>query len=318
MYWEVGIFILYLVISLLSVHFVRKLNLKRGVKGIDINKPSQPILPESCGIALLIPLTVNGLFMTYWFSQWELLAWPVLMAVFAFIGYLDDSKHKFTSKAVGWIVRALPIALVSLAFSYVFGLGILWTVPLALYIAGLASFQNTFAGLNGWEVGSGFIISLASVVLLWGTFYQLAAIAFSASILGLLLWNRYPAKVFPGDSGTLLIGSGLAGLFVLTSRLEFIFFSFLFYIPHLIDFFLLKLLSNRKDLSQQKFRPYKLLENGKLAIPDYPDKKIRYDFAKLVIRLFGPMNEWLIVLIIWLVVLVNCLFVLHLAGFRFF
>jgi hypothetical protein len=86
----------------------------------------------------------------------------------------------------------------------------------------------------------------------------------------------------------------------------------------LIDFFLLKLISNRKDLSQQKFRPYKLLEDGRLGIPDYPDKKVRYDFAKLILRIFGPLKEWQIVLVIWLVVLINSLLVLQFAGFKVF
>ena len=223
------------------------------------------------------------------------------------------------SKAMPWAFRALPISLVALVYSYFFSFDFLWIVPLSLYIAGLAALQNTFAGLNGWEVGSGFIISIASLVLLWETNLRLIALVFCAAVLGLLYWNKYPAKAFPGDSGTLLIGSGLASLFVLSGRLELMVASFLLFIPHLIDFFLLKFISNPKDTSQQKFRPYKVLPDGRLAIPDYPDGKTRYDFAKLVLKVFGPLKEWQIVLVIWLVVLLNSLLVLSFFGpFRLF
>ena len=211
-------------------------------------------------------------------------------------------------------IRALPIAIVSIAYSYFFAPEAVWIIPLGFFLAGIASFQNTFAGLNAWQGGSGFLIAIAVSILLAGTAFQQLSLALAAIILGFLMLNRYPCRVLEGDSGTLLIGSSIAGLLVMNARIELMAFSLLFYLPHAVDFGL-KMLTNLKDPSQQNFRPYKVLKNGKLAIPDYPDGKIRHDFAKLLIRVFGPLREWQIVLIIWVVVAANSALWLKLFGF---
>src|SRR3989344_9638532 len=96
------------------------------------------------------------------------IAWGLLLSVFAAIGIIDDTKHKFLKKALSWKKRAIAIAAVCLAFAgiYFWNLGILWIALVALYIAGIASFQNTFAGLNGWQGGGGLIIAVASAFVL--------------------------------------------------------------------------------------------------------------------------------------------------------
>jgi hypothetical protein len=70
---------------------------------------------------------------------------------------------------------------------------------------------------------------------------------------------------------------------------------------------LLKMITNRDDATQQKQRPYKLLSNGKLTIPDYAGST-KFDFAKLMMKLFGDRFEWQIVSIIWIIVIINSLF----------
>lgn len=301
-----GIFAL----SVLSVWVWTKVNKK--IVGIDINKLAQPKITESAGVALLAPFWAAIIYFEFFKLQSfsiELLAFGLMVSGFALIGFLDDTKHKWNSKVMPWMTRALPIAVISLAFAWVSSESILWFIPIALFIAGLASFQNTFAGLNGWQGGSGFIIALAvGLFLLASGPLQTLAFAVAAIILGFLAWNKYPSKVLEGDSGTLLIGSATAGLLALNGKIGLIAFSLLFYLPHLIDFFLLKMLTNRKDLSQHKIRPYKVLQDERLAIPDYPDGKTRYDFAKLVLKIFGPLKEWQIVAIIWLIVALNALF----------
>ena len=179
-------------------------------------------------------------------------------------------------------------------------------ILLALFFAGLASFSNTFEGLNGWTIGTSFIISLALAIVAMkiGYLNSFLFVGLSAIILALLIFNKFPAKAFPGDSGTLFIGAAIAGLSLFTQNFLFVIFAFLLFIPHIIDFFFLKMLTNRSDASQHKQRPYKLLASGKLTIPDYIGKT-KYDFAKLVMKIFGPRYEWQIVLIIWGIVIIN-------------
>lgn len=303
-------------LSVCFVYFVIKRNFSKKIVGKDINKLKEPLVAESVGVALVIPfwLIIFSYFFFFGFEL-KLLFVGIAVSVFALIGFVDDSKNKFLSKPLSWLQRALPIAIVSLIVAYllftpisVFDfLGIILVIVLALYFAGVASFSNTFEGLNGWTIGSSFIITSIITFVAIGISQELSFLFFSlnAIILGLLVFNRFPAKAFPGDSGTLLIGASIAGFTLYSQNIYFVIFVFLLFIPHMIDFFLLKMLTNRDDATQRKFRPYTLLKSGKLSIPIYPDKKTRYDFAKLIMKIFGPLREWEIVLLIWLIILLN-------------
>lgn len=298
-------------VALASVYFYRKLVFKKDfIFGIDINKKDRRKIPESAGIALLVPLWVGIIYMSLTRAgAVNYVAWGALMSTFSVIGLMDDTRQKFMTKPMPWVVRALPVAFASLLFAANFTLDVLWVVPISLFIAGVASFQNTFAGLNGWEIGSGFIISCFVAYLLYPGYLFMPAVILCVSILALLLFNKYPAKVFPGDSGTLLIGAGIAGLMVLRGVLFETIVVALFFVPHIADI-LLKAITNPKDMSQSKGRPYDILEDGRLSLPK--ERKFTYDFGKLILKIFGPLKEWQIVAIIWACVIVNCSVVLAL------
>jgi len=311
-------------ISTIGVYLVSRRNFSKKIVGNDINKPHTPIVAESCGGILIVPIWLLIILCQFIFGfDLRLLLVGVAVTVFAIIGFLDDNRHKFLSKPMGWKERAIPIAITSLLLAgFLFPptdiLGIISVIALALFFAGLASFSNTFEGLNGWTVGSSFIITsiIAFAALSFNTQLGLIYTCLASIILGLLLFNRYPAKAFPGDSGTLLIGSTIAGLALYSQDIMFVIFVFVLFTPHMIDFFLLKMITNRKDASQHKQRPYKLLENGKLTIPNYEDRKEKLDFAKLVMKIFGPLYEWQIVIIIWNFVFISSVF--WLLVFKFF
>ncbi len=287
-------------LSLFFVFLVKKINFKIGMRGIDINKQNKPEIAESGGIALILSMSffvlANPNFLTLF----------IIPLVYGIIGFLDDTKNKFKTKPYSWKTRAFIIALVSLLIGFFLTNNPFLAIVFALYLSGIASLTNTFAGLNGWEIGSSFIISV--FILLNLPLIPLATygLFFSIALLALLLANIYPAKIFPGDSGTLFIGSTLAVLALLTYNLKIILLVFLFYLPHLFDFFILKLLTNKEDISQKKMLPY-LYKNKKLHIPKYKGR-IRYDFAKFLIKITGPKREKDLVFIIWLIVFANCFF----------
>ncbi|MCX8190101.1 MAG: hypothetical protein N3F05_02615 [Candidatus Diapherotrites archaeon] len=293
-------------LTYLLVKAVAKHNIKVGIKGIDINKVDKPALPESTGIAMLLPIWLTAILASIGEWDFSFIAWAIMVSGFSIVGYIDDMKHKAKAKAIPWRFRAAIIAVLSLLFSFTFfGSNLLLVVLAALYLAGVASFENTFAGLNGLEAGSGLIISIffALVLLPDKTYLSLVFLPFICSLLGFLILNRYPAKVFPGDSGTLLIGSAIAGIVVMQKSLWLMFVTFPFFLPHMIDFSL-KILTNPKDPSQKKEPPYKINRDGTLGVPE--SRKL--DFAKMVVLLVGPKKEPAIVAIMWLCVAANCAF----------
>lgn len=312
----IAVFLVTLICEALWIKFAMGKNLV----GLDWAKKGKILLSEGGGIAMLPAIWSAIAFLFLGSGNFNYIAWGALLSVFAFIGIIDDTKHKFLKKALSWRKRAIAIAVVCLAFAgiYFWNLGILWIALAALYIAGIASFQNTFAGLNGWQGGSAVIIALASALVIAKTNPNLLWLnaVLIAAILGFLVFNKYPAKVFEGNSGTLIIGSAIAGIFILNGKIGLMAFSLLFFLPHMFEFFVLKLLvSKARDPGQMRQLPYRVLENGKIAIPEYAKGKVQYDFAKMLIRIFGPMREWQVVGIIWAVVAINAAFWILLLGF---
>lgn len=108
------------------------------------------------------------------------------------------------------------------------------------------------------------------------------------ALLAFLFYNKYPANVFPGDVGTLIIGACIA-IIAFIGRVKII--AFIVLIPILLMAFLnleVLVLWNVKILSQQRLK-----ENGELVAPSGGfNSLIRYILKR-------PMKEKQVVYIIW-------------------
>jgi UDP-N-acetylglucosamine--dolichyl-phosphate N-acetylglucosaminephosphotransferase len=311
MLFELAFFAVAFIVSVFAVVLVARQNKKRGMTGRDVNKVDKRELPEGVGIALIVPMWLAIVMFNLLVAEnTGFVAFGLTVSVLSIVGFLDDRKQKFKVRTISWQSRAVIVGLVCMMFAMFYAPSptVLWLLPFAAFVAALASFENTFAGLNGWEVGSGLIIAMFVTSLLNPAGAMPIGIALVASILGLLIFNLYPARVFPGDSGTLFIGGSIACIVILNQDIFLMLLTTLFFLPHAIDFFALKFLTNRQDMSQSKRLPYALRQDGKLSIPKQPGQKPRYDFAKLLLRVFGPMPEWVVVGLIWAVVIANCAF----------
>jgi len=144
-------------------------------------------------------------------------AFPLLAAPLAVVGLLDDRHNLPVSWRYG--VQLLTAALM-LGFSPIVqrsglavGSGSLLLLPvlalLVIAVTAVINFTNFMDGLDGLVAGCmGVIIAALSLALtapwpLW---------ALVGSLLGFLLWNWSPAKVFMGDVGSTFLGAVFAGL----------------------------------------------------------------------------------------------------------
>lgn len=305
---ELAFFLVPFAISVAAVRLVARKNMERGMTGRDINKADKRELPEGVGLALLGPLWAGIIMFNLFVAEnTGFVAFGLTISVLSIIGFLDDRKQKFKVRTISWTSRAAIVGLVCMMFAMFYAPNAFWLLPFAIFVAGLASFENTFAGLNGWEVGSGFIIACFVTALLSTTGPMPIGLALVGAITGLLIFNVYPARMFPGDSGTLLIGGSIACLVILNQNTWLMLLTLLFFLPHAIDFFALKMVTNRQDMSQSKSPPYSLGRDNKLRIPN-EGGRARLDFAKMLLKIFGPMPEQLVVALIWIVVACNCLF----------
>ena len=175
------------------------------------------------------------------------------------VGVADDVvelSQKF--KPLFIVAASAPLMLYLWGRAYVFipllgdvHLGLLYplvAVPLAITTS--ANFSNLLAGFNGLEAGSAAIsigtMSLLSDITGHPTVAALGMILTFAYV-GFLGMNWYPAKIFPGDSGTLMAGAAIAAI-GLSTGLEFE--AVVLSIPAAMDFSLKMV--NRRPFKQRK------------------------------------------------------------------
>ena len=90
-------------------------------------------------------------------------------------------------------------------------------------LVGLSNAVNLTDGLDGLAAGCSSIVfyGLGTEILLKGQkellIYSLICYAMSGLCMGFLKFNKYPAKIFMGDTGSLTIGATLGSITILTN-----------------------------------------------------------------------------------------------------
>ena len=245
--------------------------------GFDLHKRNKEKIPEMGGV---VPVLIASLlFMLLDFKISLLLLLTGLVGVYDDLFKLSPFKKIVLLGVIGGIVGYL-----------LFGFDVK-TLLMILGVSIFSNFTNMLAGFNGLEIGLGIISAffLGMVLLLNGEYegFKLILI-FIASYLGLFLFNKYPAKVFPGDVGTLPIGAFLVTLAIKYSIPEFL----VIMIPYIIDASLKYLsagITKRED-----HKPTTLREDGKL------DPGEGYlSLPRLILKIY-PMREYELVLTLWI------------------
>jgi len=165
--------------------------------------------PRGGGIAFVLVSVVAsalGLFST---SFAQLMVLPLLALPLAAIGFLDDRHNLPANWRYGVqlatafaVILASPLVAPSLAMLPLLGL-------LLIAVTAVINFTNFMDGLDGLVAG-------CLAVALTATAIRLAAPwpiwSLVGALLGFLLWNWSPAKVFMGDVGSTFLGAVFAGL----------------------------------------------------------------------------------------------------------
>ena len=242
----------------------------------DLHKRSKEKIPEMGGI---VPVSIISLlFMLLDFRIGLILLLTGLVGIYDDLFKLSPFKKIVLLGIIGGIVGYL-----------IFGFDVK-TLLMILGVSIFSNFTNMLAGFNGLEIGLGVISAffLGVLLLLNGEYegFKLILI-FIVSYLGLLLFNKYPAKVFPGDVGTLPIGAFLVTLAIKYSIPEFL----IVMIPYIIDASLKYLsagITKRED-----HKPTTLGEDDRL----YVDGGY-LSLPRLILKIH-PMREYELVLLLW-------------------
>lgn len=217
------------------IPFLRKLKMSQTERTYGMETHLKKAgTPTMGGVMILAAFLVACLI----FLPGHLKTGPVLFLTLAFgaIGFIDDYlkvvKHN-SDGLIAWQKLLLEAGVTAIFCLYmVFGTGISMTLripfsggkmadigflayPLLFFaILGTVNAVNFTDGLDGLSSSVTIVVALffvvASVLLESGT--APAGSAVLGALLGFLLYNAYPAKVFMGDTGSLALGGFVAGM----------------------------------------------------------------------------------------------------------
>ena len=210
--------------SLALTPLVRRLAWRLGVLAYpDLQRRFHPSpVPLLGGVAVYLAL-VAGLIAALWldrFRHFELagLCWVLIpaAALACLFGAVDDccNLRSRTKLALQFLAALLVTSAgFSVEFIIVFGCRIelgWWGVPLTIgWLMGCINALNLIDGLDGLAsvVGLSTTTMMGIIALNMGNDHvAVAAMALTAALAGFLVFNRPPASIFLGDSGSTLIG----------------------------------------------------------------------------------------------------------------
>ena len=198
--------------SWLLLHWLIPVLRRRLPDSPNARSSHQRVTPRGGGIVFVLVAALASLVLGPAIGG---IAWlPLLALPLALMGLVDD---RFNLPVLVRLVVQVATAIVLLWLSMSGGF---WSLPMLiipvvlLLIVAVINFTNFMDGLDGLVAGC-MAVALAAAAL------QLAAPlpiwALVGSLLGFLIWNWSPAKVFMGDVGSTFLGAVFAGLVLQSS-----------------------------------------------------------------------------------------------------
>ncbi|MBR9679865.1 MAG: hypothetical protein GOU99_02340 [Candidatus Altiarchaeota archaeon] len=233
------------IVTLLATPRIARYLKASGIMARDQHKRDKPLLPTSGGIPVFfgfyLAVSLYIFLRVYYFGDMSdllpIMAVLLSTAIITVIGFLDDIRVNLGSnqeriglkqwqKPLLTLVAAIPLMALkvgnpsmSLPLIGLVNVGILYPlVFVPVGVMGAANMVNLLAGLNGLETGMAIVYlgSLAYFAFLNSTLAaKVIAFAGLGAALGFYYWNKFPAKVLPGDSLTYFFGALLANLAII-------------------------------------------------------------------------------------------------------
>jgi len=227
---------------------------------LDCNKYKKNNVAGSGGLIVVFSFVISVLLYiaikTFYFNSREnvieILAILTSILLLSLVGLIDDLlgwQSKGLSKRIRIIlcfVAAIPFMVINLdnnvRLLYLF-------VIIPVGIAGCSLTFNFLAGMNGLEARQGILLIFALSIAAYFKNYSwisLVGLVMITTLLAFLYYNKFPAKVFPGNILTYPVG-GLIAMIAILSRTEK--FALFIFIPYFIEIFL----KSRGKLEKQSF-----------------------------------------------------------------
>lgn len=201
------------------------------------------------GVMIVLSVIITSLIMATKINDGTITyeMWLLIFVLFGYglIGFLDDfikiamkrnlgltSKQKLAGQLIIAFIfyliiynQGFPTHINVPATNVQLELGWGYAILVIIMLVGSSNAVNLTDGLDGLLAGTAAIAFGAFAILAWYGSPQeeitIFALATVGALLGFLVFNAHPAKVFMGDTGSLALGGAIAGIAILT-KLEII------------------------------------------------------------------------------------------------
>lgn len=163
--------------------------------------------PRGGGLAIVLVVALSSaLALLSGFPAGDSFSWLSLLALpLAVVGFLDDRHNLSASHRYGvqlatalLLILVSPLSIPSLALPV-----------LLIAITSVINFTNFMDGLDGLVAGC-MAVAISALAIALSAPWPIWVVV--GSLLGFLVWNWSPAKVFMGDVGSTFLGAIFAGL----------------------------------------------------------------------------------------------------------
>ena len=234
-------------------------SVKMGQKILDIGPrwhKSKEGTPTMGGLFFLVPILGIGVVLSFTEKEPLLLVHLAFLLANAAIGFVDDYVKFFKKQNEGLTPPQKMVLQFAAATAYVFALktfGVIdtvlrlpfsenvWELPRPVYLVlAIIGIVFTVNSVNLTDGIDGLAASVTAVVMVF-----MAALSFKTQnvpglavslltvggMLGFLVYNFHPAKVFMGDTGSLFLGAAVSSMaFILDCPILLVFTGFVYYV----------------------------------------------------------------------------------------
>jgi phospho-N-acetylmuramoyl-pentapeptide-transferase len=235
-------FLITVLLSPFFIPFLRRLKFGQSIrKEGPKSHQKKSGTPTMGGIVILLSIIITTFVMTGKFSKPNVETYLLIFVTvgFGLLGFLDDFIKVVMKRNLGLTSKQklLGQIVISVIFYFIYkqyhystelaipftdisiNLGWLYVFFVIFWLVGFSNAVNLTDGLDGLVSGTSAIAFGAFGVLAWNqSQYETAvfAMAVVGAVLGFLVFNAHPAKVFMGDTGSLALGGAIATISLLT------------------------------------------------------------------------------------------------------
>ncbi|MDT2834852.1 phospho-N-acetylmuramoyl-pentapeptide-transferase [Vagococcus carniphilus] len=195
--------------------------------------------PTMGGVIFLFSILLASIITGIWQKELTTSFWSILfiLGLYGLLGFLDDfikvfkkrnlglnSKQKLIGQIIGGIILYAVMKtegisdVLHIPFLGEVNLGIIYGVFAVFWLVGFSNAVNLTDGIDGLVSGLGSISFGTYAIIAWHQEQYdilLICIASVGALLGFLVYNKKPAKIFMGDVGSLALGGMLAAISIL-------------------------------------------------------------------------------------------------------